>query len=139
VGEDDAVAIAVADMRKVHAVAALILFVVEVLIALFVKGGFVRPYLGDVLAVMLVYAVLGAVTPLGMAAALCTALGIALVIELAQALNLIGALGLADNQLARVVLGGAFDMLDVAAYVAGGMVVLAVEFGLRRVGRGHRR
>jgi hypothetical protein len=139
VGENDAVAIAVADMRKVHAVAALILFVVEVLIALFVKGGFVRPYLGDVLAVMLVYAVLGAVTPLGMAAALCAALGIALVIELAQALNLIGALDLADNQLARVVLGGAFDMLDMAAYVAGGMVVLAVEFGLRRVGRGHRR
>ncbi|MEY4785001.1 MAG: hypothetical protein RIR41_2936, partial [Pseudomonadota bacterium] len=67
---------------------------------------------------------------------LCIALGIALVIEVAQALNLLGALGLADNQFARIVLGGAFDMLDMAAYLAGGIVVLAVESGLRRAGRG---
>ena len=135
-GEDDAVAIEAADMRKAYAVAAILLFVVEVLIALFVRDHFVRPYLGDVLAVMLVYAALRAVTPLGIAAALGVALGIALVIEVAQALNLLGALGLADNQFARIVLGGAFDMRDMAAYLAGGIVVLAVESGLRRAGRG---
>ena len=131
-------------MRRGYALAALVLFVVEVLIALFVRDAFVRPYLGDVLAVMLVYAVLRAATPLGTVSALCAALGIALVIEVAQALNLLGALGLADNELARVVLGGAFDMLDMAAYCAGGAAVLAVEFGLikrgwRRAGRGNGR
>jgi len=126
-------------MRKTYAAAALLLFIVEVLIALFVRDQFVRPYLGDVLAVMLVYAALRAATPLGMASALWTALGIALVIEVAQALNLLGALGLADNQFARVVLGGAFDMLDMAAYLAGGAAILAIESGFRRAGRGQGR
>jgi len=122
--------------RAAYVIAALILLVVEVLIALFVNDQFVRPYLGDVLAVVLVYASLRAVTPMGFTPALCSALGNALVIEVAQALNLLGALGLADNQFARTVLGGAFDMLDMAAYLAGGIVVLAVESGLRRAGRG---
>ena len=126
-------------MRKAYAVAAIFLFVVEVVIALFVRDWFVRPYLGDVLAVMLVYAVLRAATPLGVASALGFALGIALVIEVAQAFNLLGALGLADNQFPRFVLGGAFDMLDMAAYLAGGVVVVAVESGLRRARRGQGR
>ena len=51
----------------------------------------------------------------------------------------LGALGLADNQFARFVLGGAFDMLDMAAYLAGGVVVVAVESGLRRARRGQGR
>jgi Protein of unknown function (DUF2809) len=122
--------------RAAYGIATLILLVVEVLIALFVNDHFVRPYLGDVLAVVLVYASLRAVTPMGLTPALCIALGIALVIEVAQALNLTGALGLADNQFARIVLGGAFDMRDMAAYLAGVIVVLAVESGLRRAGRG---
>jgi hypothetical protein len=122
--------------RAAYGIAALVLLVVEVLIALFVNDQFVRPYLGDVLAVVLVYASLRAVMPMGSTPALCIALGIALVIEVAQALNLLGALGLADNQFARIVLGGAFDMLDMAAYLAGGVVVLAVESGLRPAGRG---
>lgn len=123
-------------MRKRYAAVAAFLFVIEVLIALFVRDQFVRPYLGDVLAVMLVYAGLRAATPLGTAASVGVALGIALVIEVAQALNLLGALALADNQVSRIVLGGAFDMLDMAAYLAGGVVVLAVEAGLQRAGRG---
>lgn len=126
-------------MRTAYALAAIVLFVVEVLIALFVRDAFVRPYLGDVLAVMLVYTVLRAATPLEVASALGIALAIALVIEVAQALNLLGALGLADDRFARIVLGGAFDMLDIAAYCAGGAAVLAVEFGLRRAGRGNGR
>ncbi len=138
-GEDDALAIDPADMRKTYAIAAPLLFMVEVLIALFVEDQFVRPYLGDALAVMLVYAGLRATTPLGMVPALCIALAVALVIEVAQALNVLGAFGLADNQFARVALGGAFDMLDMAAYVAGGIAVLAIECGLARGGRGKKR
>ena len=113
--------------RKFYAIAALILLVIEVMIALFVTDTFLRGYVGDVLAVMLVYAVLRAVTPLGAIAAASISLVIALAIEIAQALNLLGALGLADNTFARVVLGGSFDWLDIAAYMAGALIVLAVE------------
>ena len=115
-----------------YVVAAVLLLFIEVLIALFVRDAFVRPYLGDVLAVALVYAALRAVTPLRLVAALGVTLGIAFAIEFAQLFGLLGALGLGDNQLARVVLGGVFDVADLAAYVAGAVVIVMAEMGLRR-------
>lgn len=117
-------------LRGPYAIAALILLAIEVMIALFVRDTFVRGYLGDVLAVMLVYAVLRTVTPLGVIAAVLVSLGIAFAIEIAQALDILGALGVRDNTLARVVFGGQFDWLDIAAYLAGGLVVFTVELML---------
>ena len=115
-----------------YVVAAVLLLFIEVLIALFVRDAFVRPYLGDVLAVALVYAALRAVTPLRLVAALGVTLGIAFAIEFAQLFGLLGVLGLGDNRLARIVLGGVFDVADLAAYVAGAVVIVMAEMGLRR-------
>ena len=113
--------------RGVYLIAAILIFAIEVLIALFVRDDFVRPYLGDVLAIGFVYAALRALTPLSFPQALAVTLAIALVIELAQAFGLLGALGLADNELARIVLGGVFDWHDLAAYAAGGSIIAALE------------
>ncbi len=84
------------------------------------------------LAVALVYTALRAIVPLTMIPAIATALTIALAIEIAQALDLLGALGLRDNQLARIVLGGAFDWMDLIAYAVGGIVIVIVELAARR-------
>lgn len=105
----------------------MVLLGVEVLIALFVNDSFVRPYIGDVLAVALVYTVLRAVTSLRMTAAVAIALAIAFVIEISQAANLLGLLGLGDNKLARTVLGGSFDAFDLLAYATGAIVIVLVE------------
>jgi hypothetical protein len=118
--------------RHAYALAALAIFGMEVLIALFMHDRFVRPYVGDVLAVALVYTALRAITPLGLTPAITITLAIALAVETVQALNLLGALGLASNDLARTVLGGAFDWLDLAAYAAGALLVVAAERVLRR-------
>lgn len=113
--------------RKSYALAALIVFGIEVVIALFVRDDFVRPYLGDVLVIGLIYLVLRAVTSLPIWPAVAITLAIAFSVELAQALNLIDILGLSDNAFARTVLGSAYDLRDFAAYAAGGMGVLAIE------------
>lgn len=114
-------------MKLGYLAAAIVLFAIEVLIALFVRDDFVRPYVGDVLAVALVYAGLRAVTPLGVNAALAVTLAIAFAIEVAQALGLLAALGLADHAVARVVLGGTFDWADLAAYTAGAAIIALIE------------
>ena len=49
--------------RPAYAFATLIIFLIEVLIALYVRDAFVRPFGGDILAVILVYTGLRAVTP----------------------------------------------------------------------------
>lgn len=114
-------------MRPGYLAAAIVLFAIEVLIALFVRDDFVRPYIGDVLAVALVYTGLRAVTLLGVNAALAVTLAIAFAIEVAQVLGLLAALGLGDNAVARVVLGGTFDWADLAAYVAGAAIIALIE------------
>lgn len=98
----------------------------EICIALFVHDRFVRPYLGDVLAVMLVYCGLRAVLPLGPVPAAISAFAIGAVIELGQAIHVLGLLGV-HNRAIRVVLGGSFEWLDFVAYAAGAVLALIGE------------
>lgn len=114
-------------MRAAYLVAAIALFAIEVLIALFVRDNFVRPYVGDVLAVALVYCSLRAATPLSVNIALAATLAIAFAIEIAQALGLLATLGLAGNAVARIVLGGTFDWADLGAYLAGAVIIVLIE------------
>lgn len=121
--------------RSTYLIAAVVLFGVEVAIALFVRDDFVRPYIGDVLAVALVYTALRALTPLSLRSALGITLAIAALIEVAQAAKLLSALGLGENRLARIVFGGSFDWLDLLAYAAGGIMIVLVELtGAGRIG-----
>ena len=118
--------------RAVYALAALTLFTVEVCIALFVHDAFIRPYIGDVLAVMLVYTALRAITRLALWPAIALTLFIAFAIEVAQLFNLLDAIGLRSNQAARILLGGQFDLFDLVAYAAGVVIVVIVEILMRR-------
>ena len=120
--------------RLLYAFAAAAVFAVEVLIALFVHDSLVRPYIGDILAVVLVYLGLRAVTPLPVVPAVIVTLGVAAAIEFAQLFHMLDALGLSHNRLARVVLGGVFDIKDLACYAVGAFAVLIVEV-LRDKGR----
>ena len=57
-----------------YALAALVVFVTEICIALYVHDAVIRPYIGDSLAVILVYLTLRAVTPMSVLQALAGAL-----------------------------------------------------------------
>ena len=118
--------------RRGFALAALALFVIEVVIALYVKDRFVRPYLGDVLAVMLVHCGLRAILAIPPLAAAGTAFGIALVIELGQLMHVLDRVGLQDNAIATTVLGSGFDRIDIACYAAGALAMLALERKISR-------
>jgi uncharacterized membrane protein len=110
-----------------YALLALALLLIEVAIALFVRDRFVRPYLGDVLAVILVYAALRAAFRIGTVPAALAAFLIAVAVELGQYFHILDLLGLADNQVARIILGTGFELKDFAAYTAGALIALAVE------------
>lgn len=113
--------------RAAYAFAALAIFAIEVLVALFVRDNFIRPYVGDVLAVALVYTALRAATPLGLWPTIALTLAIAFAVELAQLFNLLDATGLRGSQVARIVLGGSFDPTDLVAYFAGAALVVLGE------------
>ncbi|HWU95408.1 MAG TPA: DUF2809 domain-containing protein [Sphingomonas sp.] len=110
-----------------YALLALVLFLTEVVIALFVRDRFIRPYLGDTLAVILVYAALRATLCIDVIPAAATAFLIAVAIEFGQYFHLLDVLGLAGNGIARTVLGYGFELKDFIAYAAGALIALAVE------------
>jgi len=106
---------------------AIILFVTEVLITLFVHDNFIRPYVGDYLVVMLVYCAAMSfikVSPLKMAIAV---LLFACLIEVLQYFKITDRLGLSDNIIARTVIGIGFDWWDIVTYILGTLTVLIIE------------
>lgn len=106
---------------------ALVLFVIEVLIALYVHDSFIRPYVGDYLVVMLLYC---AVRTFIKASPVKVAFGVLLfsyVLEVLQYFHIVDRLGLTDNKLARTVIGYGFEWIDLLAYTLGIATVLILE------------
>jgi len=99
----------------------------EIAIALYVRDAFVRPYLGDSLAVVLVYLALRASTRLQTFGAVAVAWLIACAIEFGQLYGLVGKLGIGGSRIARMVLGTGFDPKDFIAYTGEVGIVLLVE------------
>jgi hypothetical protein len=110
-----------------YALATAVIFLTEIMIGLFVHDAVIRPYIGDSLAVILVYLAVRAVTLLRIFPATALALAIAFAIEFGQMFHLINALGLRGNRIAGFILGGYFDVTDLGCYVAGAAAVLVVE------------
>lgn len=98
----------------------LLLLGIEVLIALFVRDNFVRPFLGDVLVVVLLYAACRTILK---SASITLVFGVVLfacIIEFAQYFQLSEKLNLEDHSIGQIILGSTFDPLDLLAYFLGG-------------------
>lgn len=110
---------------------ALLFFIIEVLIALYVKDNFVRPYVGDYLVVMLIYC---AVRTFIKANPVKVAVGVLLfayLIETLQYFRIVDRLGLAGNTLAKTVIGYGFEWADMLAYTLGVVTIVGVEWSVR--------
>ena len=108
-------------------VLAILLFVTEVLIALYVHDAFVRPYVGDFLVVILIYC---AVRTFINASPLKVAIGVLLfsyTIEILQYFQIVDRLGLSGNVIAKTVIGYGFEWWDLLAYTLGVGFVLLME------------
>src|SRR5690606_23764507 len=106
---------------------AVILFITEVLIATFLKTGFIRHYFGDFLVVILIYCFVKSFLKIPVVTAAMGVLVFAYFIELLQYLEFVKLIGLEENQLANVVLGNYFEWADMLAYTLGILFVLGVE------------
>lgn len=106
---------------------ASLIFGIEVLIAIYVNDNFVRPYLGDVLVVILIYCFLKSFLKLPVLVAALLVLAFAFTIEFLQFLNIVEKLGLEKSKMARTVMGTSFAWIDLLAYIMGIAIVLIAE------------
>ena len=110
---------------KRHFFIFILVFLVEVYIALFVNDQIIRPLIGDVLIVVLLYSF--ARTFFDVRNRHRLAVGILLfsyLVELGQSFDLVSILGLADSKLATIVIGTSFDWRDLLAYTIGFILIL---------------
>lgn len=117
--------------RLFHLVLFGVLLSVEVLIALFVHDGLVRPYAGDVLAVAVVYFFVRIFIPEKYPWLPAAVFAFALLVELSQGLHLVERLGI-TNSVLRIVLGSVYDVKDIMCYGVGCILLVAYELARRR-------
>lgn len=104
------------------------LFAIEAYIALYVHDDFIRPYIGDVLVVPLMYAFLR-IFMRGVRILPWYLFLFAFLIEVGQYYHLADALHI-ENRVLRMLLGSTYDQSDIACYLWG---TLALVIGERAV------
>ena len=109
-------------------IAFIILFIGEVLIALYAHDEFVRPLLGDFLVVIMLYCLVKSVVKKQEFEIGLFVLIFAYLVELGQYYQLVKLVGLGDNQLANIVFGNFFSWVDIVMYTLGIMLVLTFEY-----------
>ena len=111
----------------------ILLLGLEILIALFVHDGIIRPYIGDLLVVILIYCFVKSFvnTPVFMTA--FSVLLFSYTVEILQYLKIINILGLQHSGIARIVIGTSFEWIDLLAYTAGVVIILLVEKQLGKI------
>jgi len=114
-------------LNKGYALAAIFLFIIEIIIALYFHDGFVRPYFGDFLVVMLIYCTVKSAGNLPVVQAVIAVLLFAYLIEILQYFDIVHRLGLGGSALATTVIGTTFQWGDIVAYTLGIICVVAVE------------
>jgi len=113
--------------NSLYFVLAVLLFAVEILIAIFAHDRFIRPYVGDVLVVILIYCTVKSLLNTPVLTTALSVLAFSFVIESLQYLNIVDRLGLQNSPIAATIIGTSFAWIDIFAYIIGIILVLVFE------------
>ena len=113
--------------RIVYGTTFLILLIVEVLIALYVHDTFIRPYIGDILVVAVIYSFIRFFIPNRVKFMPLYVFVFAAFVEVLQYFKLVNVLGLEGNTFARIIIGSTFDIKDIICYGIGAIVIFIIE------------
>src|SRR6478609_2952573 len=113
--------------NKNYFVLTVLIFIVEVVIALFATDNFIRSYFGDVLVVILIYCFVKSFINLPILSLAIGVLLFSFTIEFLQYCKIVNKLGLGKSAIARTVIGTSFAWFDILSYVAGFVTILVVE------------
>ena len=112
----------ISDVRKkrtYYLFATIVIFLVELLIALFVRDRIIRPYVGDMLVVVLIYTALRMVVPEKPRFLPLYVFLFAALVEGLQAIHIVELFGLQNNRFFSVLIGTTFDVKDIVCYGVG--------------------
>lgn len=103
------------------------LLVVEICIGLFAHDKIIRPYVGDLLVVILLYCLVKSFFRISALKAAIGVLLFAWLVEILQAFHIADRLGFEHSKLARIIIGSTFEWSDMVVYALGIGIVLLLE------------
>ena len=113
--------------RLIYLAATLVLLAVEIFIGAFVRDAFVRPYLGDVLVVILIYCMIRIFKPTGIKLLPLYVFIFALLVELLQLVKIVDLLGIPHDSIVAILIGTSFSFIDIICYAVGCTIVYLTE------------
>lgn len=113
--------------RLIYAAVFLLLLITEVIIALFVRDAFIRPYGGDILVTVLLCTLVRILFPKGIKLLPLYVFIFSVLVEFAQYINIVKLLGLSDIAFFRIIVGTSFSWIDIICYGAGCILFFVFE------------
>lgn len=113
--------------NKHYALLAVLLFGIELAIALWVHDTLIRPFIGDVLVVILLFCLLRVVIQINNQHLILAVLIFSYAVEIGQYFQLAQLLGLAQYPIARIMIGSTFDSMDLVAYTLGALLLAVIH------------
>lgn len=104
---------------KTYFILTVALLIIEALIAIYLKTGFIRHTVGDFLVVILIYCFFKSFFKINSTKLAIAVFLFALFIEMLQLLNILSLLGMENNKTAILILGSTFQISDLVAYGLG--------------------
>ncbi|NLM48329.1 MAG: DUF2809 domain-containing protein [Epulopiscium sp.] len=111
------------EINKKYLFCFIILFLIESLIAIFIHDNFIRPYLGDLLVIILIYCFISIFLKKKIKLLLLYIFIFAVIVEGLQYIHILERLKLNHIPILKIVLGSTFDIKDILCYFIG-MVIL---------------
>jgi hypothetical protein len=118
--------------HKGYAWLSLLLLLTEIAIAVFVQDSIIRPYIGDLLVVILIYCFIRSFFSIRVWKTAIAVLLFAYTLEILQYLRIVELLGLGHSRFANIIIGNVFAWMDMLMYTMGIAIVLTVEYGFRK-------
>lgn len=112
--------------RIIYMIIFVLILIVECLIAIFLKKGFIRENVGDILVVPCIYIMLRIVFPKRIKNLDLYVLIFAIIVEILQLLNITSIIS-NNNRILSIALGGTFDIKDIICYLLGFISIIIIQ------------
>jgi hypothetical protein len=113
---------------------ALLIFFIEIIIAKYAHDQIIRPYVGDILVVILIYCFIKSFLDAPVFITALFVLIFSYLIEISQYFHIITRLGLQNSRIARTVMGTSFAWIDLMAYTIGiGLILFWEKVIVKRI------
>lgn len=105
----------------------LIIFIVEVIIALYINDKIIRPFVGDILVVIFIYYFIKAFINIKPIYIAIFTLIFSCIVEILQYFNFVNIIGLGHNKAARIIIGTSFSWIDLLCYLIGFLCLFLLD------------